>query len=592
MNAMNETAAIDAMQPQLIDVTVLYPHPRNPRIEPRQDIVDQLTARMADGFDPSHALIVRPKSSEAGQYEVVSGHHRLLAAERVGLTEVPCWVRDLSDDDAYMQLVLCNTQSELHPLEIGKHAVDSGQSMTEYAKQVSQSKQYISLQANAYEVYSLSTHVDFGAARDKWRQLAELKQAPDWLWSAMVARMIEGEWTVATTRQMVGTFKEAPQPPNWCDANTVAAAILTGQLSVPDLGRMAKFPEQANVRDDDLRKGMMKALHKARPGRLSDVQDIVNAWVAKQVERDETARQAEAAAQRAAEDAAQRIASLRANCSLTAWAGLAEPERTLLLQPPANIGGTFNQQKNDSIEWAQWSWNPVTGCKHDCPYCYARDIALGERMNKAGLYPNGWEPTFRSQSLNAPKATKVPPGADKDARLRNVFTCSMADLFGRWVPVEWINAVMLAVRGNPQWSFLFLTKFPQRFAEIEIPSNAWMGTTVDMQARVANAEKAFAKLTRGVRWLSVEPMIEPIRLERPDLFNWVVIGGASRSDRTPAWQPPYRWIESLVRQCDDAGVPVYMKSNLGIANRVLALPFEAPVSGDPQTAPDALRYLA
>jgi hypothetical protein len=38
-------------------------------------------------------------------------------------------------------------------------------------------------------------------------------------------------------------------------------------------------------------------------------------------------------------------------------------------------GATFNKQDNTSIEWAQWSWNPLTGCKHDCPYCYARDIA-------------------------------------------------------------------------------------------------------------------------------------------------------------------------------------------------------------------------
>jgi len=46
-----------------------------------------------------------------------------------------------------------------------------------------------------------------------------------------------------------------------------------------------------------------------------------------------------------------------------------------------------------------------------------------------------------------------------------------------------------------------------------------------------------------------------------------------------------------VRQCDDAGVPVYMKSNLGIANRVLQLPFAAPIKGDPQQAPSAFHYL-
>lgn len=196
-----------------------------------------------------------------------------------------------------------------------------------------------------------------------------------------------------------------------------------------------------------------------------------------------------------------------------------------------------------------------------------------------------------SNALNAPKNTKVPKEAATDARFKNVFTCSMADLFGRWVPIEWINAVMLAARGNPQWNFLFLTKFPQRLSEIEIPDNAWMGTTVDLQARVANAEKAFANVKSKVKWLSVEPLIEPLKFSSLEMFDWVVIGGASASSETPKWEPPYRWIDSLVRQCDDAKVPIYFKSNLGIANRIIELPFDAVVKQDPQEAPKSFHYL-
>jgi protein gp37 len=403
--------------------------------------------------------------------------------------------------------------------------------------------------------------------------------------------MVEGEWTVATTRQMVGNFKNAEQPPVWCNGEEIAKALLIGQLSIPDLAKIYSYPGRVKVDDEDIREAMMVGLLEAKPSRLSEVQDIANRHEKLQNERNEAARKEEAEKQRKEEEAKAKTARLQKDCSLEEWQSLNDQEKEMLLAPPAGQGGSFNQQKGDSIEWAQWSWNPVTGCKHDCPYCYARDIALGERMQRSGLYPNGWEPTFRSLSLNAPMNTKVPKSAAEDTRFRNVFTCSMADLFGRWVPVEWINAVMMAVRGNPQWNFLFLTKFPQRFAEIEIPDNAWMGTTVDMQARVNNAEKAFSKLNTGVRWLSVEPMIEPIKLNRPELFNWVVIGGASPSKQTPGWQPPYRWIESLVRQCDDAGVPVYMKSNLGIANRVLQLPFDAPVKGDPQQAPSEMHYL-
>jgi hypothetical protein len=103
--------------------------------EKAQDESFSLKAAMEQmASDLAHALIVRPKSAEAGQYEVISGHHRLLAAERIGLPEVPCWVREMSDDDAYMQLVLCNTQSELHPLEEGKHAAESGMDLKAYAE--------------------------------------------------------------------------------------------------------------------------------------------------------------------------------------------------------------------------------------------------------------------------------------------------------------------------------------------------------------------------------------------------------------------------------------------------------------------------
>ena len=86
--------------------------------------------------------------------------------------------------------------------------------------------------------------------------------------------------------------------------------------------------------------------------------------------------------------------------------------------------------------------------------------------------------------LNAPANTSVPPEATLDWRFRNVFTCSMSDLFGRWIPSEWIEAVQSMARDNPQWTFLFLTKFPKRIAEFDIPPNAWLGTTVDVQKRV------------------------------------------------------------------------------------------------------------
>ena len=41
-----------------------------------------------------------------------------------------------------------------------------------------------------------------------------------------------------------------------------------------------------------------------------------------------------------------------------------------------------------SIDWAEYSWNPVTGCQRGCDYCYARRIA--ERFHG----PDGFKPAF------------------------------------------------------------------------------------------------------------------------------------------------------------------------------------------------------
>jgi protein gp37 len=220
---------------------------------------------------------------------------------------------------------------------------------------------------------------------------------------------------------------------------------------------------------------------------------------------------------------------------------------------------TFNAT-NEMVDWARWTWNPVTGCEHTCVYCYARDIA-----NR--FYPEKFTPTFRPERLNAPRHTSRPQVADTEPdpvqamSWRNVFVCSMADLFGRWVPDQWIEDVFASCRKSPQWNYLFLTKFPQRYVSLDFPETAWVGTTVDEQKRVANAEKAFAKIQVPVRWLSVEPMRERIVFNDLSMFDWVVIGGQSRSSGAPEFHPDPLWVIDLVSKAKEAGCKVYLKPN-------------------------------
>src|SRR5262249_23097593 len=85
----------------------LDPHPKNPRVSPRADVIEQIASQLNGAMDEAHALIVRPVN---GRYQIVSGHHRKMAAEKMDLRKVPCWVREMSDEDAYMALVLNNAQ--------------------------------------------------------------------------------------------------------------------------------------------------------------------------------------------------------------------------------------------------------------------------------------------------------------------------------------------------------------------------------------------------------------------------------------------------------------------------------------------------
>ena len=248
-----------------------------------------------------------------------------------------------------------------------------------------------------------------------------------------------------------------------------------------------------------------------------------------------------------------------------------------------NADKQLNKQDNASIEWAQFSWNPITGCKHDCSYCYARDIAKR-------FYPQDFEPSIYPDRFSAPYNTKVLEAAKQNTAYKNIFTGSMADLFGRWVPTEWIESVFMVVAENPQWNFLFLTKFPKRMVEFDYPENAWLGTSVDCQARVTAAEEAFKNVSSGTKWLSVEPMLEPLKFNHLDRFDWIVIGGASRSSGTPAWVPPLDWVIDLHNQARAAGCKIYYKDNLLLEGeyRLREYPWE---DAEEKRLPDSFKYL-
>jgi protein gp37 len=229
---------------------------------------------------------------------------------------------------------------------------------------------------------------------------------------------------------------------------------------------------------------------------------------------------------------------------------------------------TFNETKGDGISWAHWSWNPVTGCLRGCPYCYARSIATDKEMER--VYPVGFKPLFHHERLACPSNTKVPEG--EDPALRRVFVCSMSDLYGQWVPGDWIEQVHDACAASPQWQYIHLTKNPSRYGKYPPPPGSWVGTSVDEQKMVRIAEDAVRKIDKAaVKWLSLEPLREELRFNDLSMFDWVVIGAQTetyqpnddgRRSAYPAFAPPFEWVARIVAQAREAGCAIHMKPNL------------------------------
>jgi protein gp37 len=250
--------------------------------------------------------------------------------------------------------------------------------------------------------------------------------------------------------------------------------------------------------------------------------------------------------------------------------------------------------QKSKIEWCDYTWNPVTGCLHGCPYCYAEKIAKRFCSNEFGTkdgviaelncsqgckgcsemdgmefvgkkiryatdgqrpFPFGFLPTFYKSRLDEPQHVKKPT---------NIFVVSMGDLFGEWVPDEWIQAVFEACEKAPQHRYLFLTKNPKRYGELykakafPYKSNYWFGSSVTTQ----KDEFAWFRDTPYKSFVSIEPLLAPLGdMGCEEWPSWVIVG-AQTGPGSKQHQPQREWIQNIVEQCRAAGVPVFLKNSL------------------------------
>ena len=101
-----------------LPIAALTPCKGQPRKHFDEAALDELAAsiRSQGVIQP---LLVRPRRTETATiYEIVAGERRWRAAQRAGLTEVPVYLRELSDEDALTAALIENLQREdLNPLE-------------------------------------------------------------------------------------------------------------------------------------------------------------------------------------------------------------------------------------------------------------------------------------------------------------------------------------------------------------------------------------------------------------------------------------------------------------------------------------------
>lgn len=270
--------------------------------------------------------------------------------------------------------------------------------------------------------------------------------------------------------------------------------------------------------------------------------------------------------------------------------------------------------KKTKIDWADATWNPVTGCLHGCEYCYARRIAerfrpeyvsgmygtnesevssrtnyeLKEPMRRCRYesdgvkllyektaYPFGFVPTFHRYRLEEPQRWKKP---------RNIFVCSMADLFGDWVPDEWIREIVAACDAAPQHRYLFLTKNPSKYKELDslVHWPTFEETNIEksrpymmLGASATNDAQMKVAYDSDADWVSIEPIHERLLSEwfvssigsddgqciEFRRWEWVVIG-AETGNRKDKIIPKKEWIQEIADICLQEGTPVFMKESL------------------------------
>lgn len=214
-----------------------------------------------------------------------------------------------------------------------------------------------------------------------------------------------------------------------------------------------------------------------------------------------------------------------------------------------------------TIEWTETTWNPLTGCTKispGCKFCYAERLAVRLQAMGQRNYAHGFALTLHEHVLEVPLQWKKP---------HTIFVNSMSDLFHHDVPLPFITRVFDVMRQAAWHCFQVLTKRSDRLLELspQLPwaPHIWMGVSVENEAYTYRIDH-LRETGAAIKFLSLEPLLGPLRSLNLERIDWVIVGGESGPGARPM---DSSWVIDIRDQCRAAGVPFFFKQWGGVRKK-------------------------
>jgi protein gp37 len=177
-------------------------------------------------------------------------------------------------------------------------------------------------------------------------------------------------------------------------------------------------------------------------------------------------------------------------------------------------------------------------------------MALRLRAMAQANYMNGFELTLQPHMLEIPLRWRKP---------QTIFVNSMSDLFHKDVPLDYIHRVFNVMHRAHWHRFQVLTKRANRLASVaqhlSWAPNIWMGVSVEHD-RQRHRIDALRHTGARVKFLSLEPLLGPLRNLDLSGIDWVIVGGESGPNARPIES---KWVLDLRDQCRHARIPFFFK---------------------------------